>query len=209
MASGGEGGVAVEDVGSQIADSTNADLEPWIALTNHLRSLGFHKSAAQLEEELQEKVGKPEMTEAEKTEVLLSQLSLQISGNAEEVVPGIDTSEDNFLSKGSQDSEQDNSTWTDKEIMERYFELTSRQNEWDDPDEPGFVRVMVSREQYYRETSGQSKPPGEDGVDDEDEDDQEKPGEYEASQSQHKKPRKYPPDHGCYTLKVSLNFIHC
>lgn len=53
MASGGEGGVAVEDVGSQIADSTNADLEPWIALTNHLRSLGFHKSAAQLEEELQ------------------------------------------------------------------------------------------------------------------------------------------------------------
>lgn len=71
-----------------------------------------------------------------------------------------DTSEDNFLSeKGSQDSEQDNSTWTDKEIMERYFELTSRQNEWDDPDEPGFVRVMVSREQYYRETSGQSKPP--------------------------------------------------
>jgi hypothetical protein len=29
-----------------------------------------------------------------------------------------------------------------------------------------------------------------------------KPGDYEASQSQHKKPRKYPPDHGCYTLKV-------
>jgi hypothetical protein len=41
--------------------------------------------------------------------------------------------------------------------MERYFELNSRQNEWDDPDEPGFVRVMVSREQYYRETSGQTK----------------------------------------------------
>ena len=31
-----------------------------------------------------------------------------------------------------------------------------------------------------------------------------KPGENEGSQSQHKRPKKYPPDHGCYTLKVSL-----
>ena len=53
--------------------------------------------------------------------------------------------------------EEDIVSWSDKDIMERYYELSSRQNEWDDPDEPGFVRVMVSREQYYRETSGQTK----------------------------------------------------
>ena len=46
-AEGADGGIAGE------VDSTQNDLEPWIALTNHLRSLGFHKSASHLEEELQ------------------------------------------------------------------------------------------------------------------------------------------------------------
>jgi hypothetical protein len=55
-ASSAEGEVVpVEDItsSSQPVDPKQSDLEPWIALTNHLRSLGFSKSAAQLEEELQ------------------------------------------------------------------------------------------------------------------------------------------------------------
>ena len=43
-----------KDVGSaQPDESAHPDLEPWIALLTHLRSLGLNKSADQLESELQ------------------------------------------------------------------------------------------------------------------------------------------------------------
>mmetsp|Transcript_12022 Transcript_12022/g.18305 ORF Transcript_12022/g.18305 Transcript_12022/m.18305 type:complete len:523 (-) Transcript_12022:150-1718(-) len=183
------------------AESALSGADRLKAVTQHLRSIGLEKAALSLEEELQEKDGA--LTEAEKTEVLLSRLNLGKSDNG--LMPGIDTSEDNFLSDKkspkAEEKETDSSpAWSEKDIISRYIELSSRKDEWDDPDEPGFVRVVVSREQFYQETSSHPKVGQASTDDDDDDDDGGEDSEEVVNQSLHKK--RDPIQHGCYTLKI-------
>ena len=104
----------------------------------------------------------------------------------------LDTSEDNFLSekgfpgKEEEEKEEDGPSWSNEEIVERYHELIGRNDEWDGVDDCGFVRVVVSREQFYQETSGQpvnaryaQKKKAEYDDDDDEDDDDDDPEEVE------------------------------